>query len=157
RLQLREDRLALLGICFLTHPQPIGVGEPTFSCASNLARYVRPQKAVYLVPRLTDQLDQVADMHPADEVAGYSGSGKCPGEREATHHMTDTNLHRGIYSKNDSSATHSHACNTLNINSARSQSSCVSMSCTRCRGSSTGTEFSLKIGRFASQASAEPQ
>jgi len=105
---------------------------------------------------LPHPLNKVPGMFAADEMAFNTALTQSVRQRQTTHDMTRTNLQRGIGTENHLAYQFS-ACIALNSHSARTQSSCVSISWTRWRGNTTGTERSPKMGRSSSQADVRPQ
>ena len=106
---------------------------------------------------LADKVNQVAGMFTADKTAIMAGGTQCLCQCEAAHHMAAADVQGGIGAKDDIHAGASAACKARNRYSARSQSSGVSMSCTRWRGNTTAWARLLKMGFSANQAAAVPQ
>src|SRR5699024_2778830 len=99
----------------------------------------------------SDYFKQVTFMFTANEVAYCAPCSQCIRQCEAAHHMTSTYLDGSIAAEDDS-----HPCSALNSHSARSQSSGVSISCTRCLGKITGVDSAPKIIFSLSQAPTLP-
>ena len=116
-------------------------------------------KAIYLITALANDFKEVAGVLAADEVTlralGFEGVG----QGQATHDVPTAHEQRSVGAKDDFLRCHGDhfSCSALNIHSARCQSSGVSMSCTRWRGSLMGAASFEKMGFPASQASARPQ
>src|SRR5690554_5709664 len=117
-----------------------------------------------------DQFTQVPRVLPAEEVALGALGLQSIGKGQAAHDVAAADFERGVGTKGDHLPlqargyrrfTHAPpscwACQALNSHSARCQSSGVSISWTRWRGSFTGTACSLKIGVPLLQAAARPQ
>src|SRR5690554_3879869 len=118
-----------------------------------------------------DQFTQVPRVLPAEEVALGTLSLQSIGEGQAAHDVAAADLQRGVCAERNylpleargyRRLAHAQspccwACQALNSHSARCQSSGVSISWTRWRGSVTGTARSLKIGIPLRQAAARPQ
>ena len=128
--ELTNNGCALLCIFFLRGP------EPGSMCQYGAIDGYRTRRGqfMHIKTLAADMSYQVASMFPADEFAFIALLLECVGQGQATHHMTCAHLQRGIDTQNNLHRGGAHcasACMALNNHSARTQSSGVSISCTR--------------------------
>ena len=107
---------------------------------------------------LADEPAQVALMPPANEQYFGAPSPQLLGKGKAPHDMAGANLDRRVGANGYLHGTPASVWRqAANINSARVQSSRVSISCTRDLGRITGTEAREKVTSSLRKASARPQ
>jgi len=152
RRQIMQQWQAERRIFFLRRCQPIGM-HPIVDPRSIGHGFIAQWQSTYGIATPLNVGNQIALVFLAQEIAFPPFILHGLRQRQTAHHMSSTHMDGCINAKNDFHK----ALSALNNHSARSQSSCVSISCTRWRGNRMGNAFVLNRISPSSHARVRPQ